>query len=282
MAVNIGPQLSSMLSRYGLGGLATWVSQRITDGASPEEIELELYDRPEFKAAFPEIEARRQVGEERGVTLRPISPEEILEYRTQARSLMRSYGLHSDFYGQNSDFFDLIVYDVSLDELNWRLENARSRVVSAPPEVRSVFGELFGADSDNALFSIFVSLDRAVPALENMLQRAEAGGAARRFGFDLNEAEMIRLEQQNTTYDEAVQGFSLLDTQRMLFEETLAEEGEDYEVGEEGIEAVFGLEAGAAEKLRRRGETRAASTKGGGGIGLEERGATGFGAAGQR
>jgi hypothetical protein len=93
---------------------------------------------------------------------------------------------------------------------------------------------------------------------------------------------MGRLEQQNLTYEEVSQGFSVLDTQRALFEETLGEEGEDYQVGEEGVEAVFGLEGGAAEKLRRRGESRTASTKGGGGIAIEERGATGFGSAGQR
>lgn len=282
MAVNIGPQLAAILAQYGLGSLATWVSERITDGASPEEIELEMYDRPEFKAAFPEIEARRKLGEERGITLRPISPTEILEYRTQARSLMRSYGLHSSFYSQNSDMFDLIVNDVSLDELNWRLDSARSRVVSAPPEVRSVFGELFGVEGDNAMFSLFVSLDKAVPQLENMIQQAEAGGAARRYGFELTPSQMMRLEGQNITYDEAAQGFQALDAQRSLFEESLFEEGEDYQAQEEGIEAVFGLEGGAANKLARRGETRAASTKGSSGVGSDERGITGFGTAGQR
>jgi hypothetical protein len=280
--VNLGPIMTQILNRYGLSGMGTWLSQRITEGATLEEIEIELYDRPEFKAAFPEIEARRALAQQQGVNLRPLSPDEILDYRTQARGLMRSMGLPPSFYTANAAFFELLVNDVSLDELQWRLDNATARVAQAPPEVRAVFGELFGGAALDAIYALFVDPDRAVPELENILQTAEAGGAARRFGFDLTQSQMTRLEQQNLTYGQLTQGFAALDVTRSLFDETLYEEVDDFEVGEEGIAGAFGLEGGAAERLERRGQTRAAQTQGSSGGAIDQYGASGFGVAGQR
>jgi len=281
MAIVVGPQLQALLDRYGLGSLTPWISESLIKGVSEEQIMLELYDRPEFKRAFPEIEARRLAAEQTGLAYTPISPEDVLNYRTQARELMRMYGLPSSFYSQDSDFFNLIVDDVSMDELNWRLETASQRVFTAPPEVRSVFGELFGAGSDDALFALFVDPDRAQPLLEDMVQRAEIGGAARRFGFDMTPLGMQRLEQYNITYQQALEGFSALDVQRGLFAETISEE-EDLEALDEGVEATFGIGGGAVEKVQRRAQSRVASTKGQSGGGAEERGVTGLGGAGRR
>lgn len=278
----LGFFLSTLLDKYGLGGLKRWAEMLVVSGASEDEIILALYEHPEFQRAFPEIEARRKMAEKTGINLRPLSADDILAYRTQAKALMRSYGLPPSFYDKNEDLFELIVNDVSLDELNFRLESARTRVLDAPPEVREVFTELFGQNSTTALFEVFVDPDRAAPDLENMIQMAEAGGAARRFGFRLTEAQMLRLERQNLTYGEAERGFAELDIRRGLFDESLFEEGIDLEAEEEGVEAVFGLEGGASEQLRRRAETRRAQTEGGGGIAVEQAGATGFGVAGQR
>jgi hypothetical protein len=248
---------------------------------SEEEIELQLFDRPEFQAAFPEIEARRKKAEATGVHMAPISAEDILGYRASARSMMRSMGLPPEFYSNDSDFFDLITNDVSIDELNTRLSLAEARVWQAPPEVRQVFDELLGIDGTSALFSIFVDVRRAIPSLENLVTRAEVGGAGRRFSIGLTPAEIERVAVTNVDYEGALEGFSQLDARRGLFDESLYET-EDFSFGEEGIEAAFGLTGGAAQKLEQRAETRVASTKGHRGGLIEERGATGLGGAGRR
>jgi hypothetical protein len=279
----LGPQLQSILTRYGLQSLIPWASQAIIADLSPEEFQLKLFDRPEYQAAFPEIEARRKKAEATGVHMAPISAEDILNYRAQARAMMRGRGVPADMYGQDADFRELIENDVSLDELNSRLDFAEARVWQAPPQVREVFNELMGlgVDDTRGLFNIFLDIDRAIPSLENLVQRAEAGGAARRFGFNLSWTEMDRMQQANIDYQGALEGFAELDVRRSLFDESLYET-EDYTVGEEGIEAVFGLEGGAGEKLTRRAETRTASTAGQAGGLVEERGATGLGGAGRR
>jgi hypothetical protein len=276
---NIGPQLKATLDRYGLGGLATWVSTKVTSGASMEEILLELYDRPEFKAAFPEIEARRKRAEATGQVLAPISPEDVLGYRTQARSLMQSYGLPSGFYLNNADFFDLIVNDVSIDELNTRLQMASTKVAAAPPEVRDAFKELYGDASDTALFALAVDVKKALPELERMLNAASVGGAGSRFGFDLNVEQMSRLAGYGVDYGQAAQGFSSLADMEGLLNESIYETV-DLNL-DTGIEAAFGLGSESSLALQKRAEERQASTKGSAGGLVEQRGATGLGGAGR-
>lgn len=272
--------IRSLLERYGLGSLTAWAEQALRQNLSEEEVMLQLFDRPEFQAAFPEIEARRKKAADTGVIIRPISADEILQYRESARAMMRSYGLPSSFYSQSSDFFNLIVNDVSVDELNTRLENATQRVWQAPPEVRTAFDQLFGTASDTALFSVFVDVNKSLPALENMLQEAEAGGAAARFGFQLTEQEMQRIADYNVgSYGDLLEGFGMLDRARGLFDETLYETV-DLNVGEEGVETAFGI--GPQGALEKRAEQRKAETSGSRGASAQREGVTGLGTAEQR
>lgn len=272
--------IQNALAKYGLGGkaLSDWVIQSLRNNNPIEQVLLQLEDRPEFKAAFPEIEARRKREAETGVRLQPIGPAEILAWRSGAKALMRTYGLPEEFYSSNKAFQDMIVGDVSLEELNSRLDAVSTRVANAPPQIREVFGQIFGAQTDRALYLVATNEDLALPVLENMVRQAEAGGAARRLGFSLTQPEMARVAGLNITYDQAVEGFAELDDQRQLFAETLYET-EDFTVGDEGVAAAFRLEGG--QEVRRRGEARAAETGGAGGAASGERGVAGLGSAGK-
>lgn len=272
----------SVLAQWGLDipSLITWADEKLRAGESVDKILFDMERRPEFDQAFPEIKLRRDKAAQTGVQYAPIGPGEILEYRTQAKSLMHSYGLPSSFYDNNGNFTDLIVGDVSMSELDDRLSKASKRVVNAPFEIKAAFGDFFGPAADDALFMLFTDVDKALPELEEMVQTAEAAGAASRFGFGLDQTQAARMAQYNIEYEKAIAGFGELDLQRNLFDETLYEQ--DFTVGNEGIEAQFGLAPGAAERLRRRGEARKAETSGSAGGLMEDRGATGLGGAGVR
>ena len=282
MPTAIGPQMQSLLQRYGLGELTEWLSERIIRNIDEEQLMLELYDHPVFKRIYPEIEARRAKAEADGIVMTPISVDDVMNYRTQARSLMRSYGLPPSFYSDNAAFFDLIVNDVSVDELNTRLETVSQRVANAPVEVRQVWDQLTGGFGDQAMYAFFTDPDKALPELENMVQQAEAGGAAQRLGFQLTPEQMWRMQGTNLSYNQMLEGFTLLDETRSLYDESLFEEENDFTVGEEGLEAAFALEGGAAAKIANRAETRTASTKGQAGGLIEQRGPTGLGGSGRR
>lgn len=272
--------ITQTLKSYGLGerSLSDWVLESLRVGNSIEQILLELEQRPEYDRAFPEIKLRNAEMASRGVQWEPIGPAEILEYRTRVAEMMKARGLPESF--QRSDKVrELIVNNVSLAEVDERLELVSRRVAHAPPEVRAVFGEIFGQQTDHALYLAFTNADASLPALEDMVQAAEAGGAARRLGFGLSAAESKRVADLNLTYEQAVEGFSNLGAVRGLFNETLYE-ADDMKVGVEGIAAAFNTEGG--EALGRRGEERAAETSGGLGAAASERGVQGLGAAGRR
>lgn len=270
------------LAQWGLDqpSLIAWADQMLKSGASLDRILLEMEARPEFKAAFPEIDARRARMEQTGVLLSPIGPGEILDYRVQAKALMRSFGLPASYYDNQSVLFNLVVNDKSLSELNDYLELTQRRVANAPPQIAEVFGEVFGADRLSAMMLAFANDEFTLPALEDMVQTAEAGGAARRLGFDLTVPEMQRVADVNIGYDQLVEGFTTLEERSSLFAETISER-QDLTVGREGIEAAFGLGGEGRRELERRGQSRRAETAGAGGELSENRGVTGLGTAGQ-
>lgn len=273
----------SVLAQWGLDSpsLIAWADEKLRAGESIDKILFDMERRPEFDAAFPEIKARREKMAQTGTPLSPIGPGEILDYRVQAKALMRSFGLPPEYYDNASVIFNLITNDKSLAELNDSLDLLQKRVANAPPQVGAVFGEVFGADARQAMFLAFTNDEVTLPALEDMVQRAEAGGAARRLGFNLSAAEMAAVAGVNLTYDQAVAGFTTLDERRGLFDETITET-EDYTVGDEGIGAAFNIGGGQVRKLEQRGEARAAETSGAGGVLSEQRGVVGLGGAGKR
>lgn len=272
----------AQLAQWGLDqpSLIAWADEMLRSGASFDRILFEMESRPEFRAAFPEIDARRQRMEQTGVQLTPIGPGEILDYRVQAKALMRSFGLPESYWGNQSVLFNLVVNDKSLSELNDYLELTQRRVMNAPPQIAEVFGEVFGTAATQAMMLAFANDEFTLPALEDMVQTAEVGGAARRLGFDLSLPEMNRVADVNLSYDQLVSGFTTLEERSSLFDETISERT-DLTVGREGIEAAFGLGGTGRAELERRGQSRRAETAGAGGELSENRGVTGLGSAGK-
>jgi hypothetical protein len=273
----------SVLRQLGLDtpSLIEWANEKILAGESIDRIIFDLERRPEYDRAFPEIAERRRRQEATGVQMSPIDPGTILDYRVQAKALMRSYGLPPSYYDNASVLFNLVVNDKSLAELNDSLDLLQKRVANAPAEIGLVFAENFGANAREAMFLAFTNDEQTLPALEDMVQQAEAGGAARRLGFNLSAAEMGRVADINLGYDQLVSGFGTLDERRGLFDETISER-DDYTVGVEGIDAAFNIGGGAVRKLAQRGEARAAETGGQAGTLNEQRGVSGLGTAGKR
>lgn len=265
-------RLQSVLRQYGLGDMTEWIRSKLLAGASEAEIQLELYDQPAFKARFPAIDARRQAG------LSPVSPAEILDYETRGRELLRRAGLTSEQFTNSTYLQGLMVKDVSLAEVNDRVQNGLVKIQQAPAEVRNAFGSYFGTSGDVALAQFFLDPELAVPELERMATTAFVGGVGQRFNVHL--AQQIAREVADTgASDQAVwQGFRQIDQIKSLFQETLAETT-DLTAEQEGVQAVFGTQPGATDTLQRRAQQRTAAFSGGGGAAATDRGVVGLGTA---
>lgn len=265
-------RLGLLLQQYGLSGMLDWVRGKLIAGASEAEISLELYDQPAFKARFPVIEARRAAG------LTPVSVAEVLEYETRGRELMRQAGLTGNQFTSSSYLQGLMGQDVSLSEVQERLQDGLLRVQNAPAEVRTVFGSYFGTNGDAALAQLFLDPERALPELEKMAATAVAGGIGQRFGVQI--AQGIAREIADTGASDAAiwQGFATLDSMRDLFRESISET-QDLTVEGEGVSSVFGTQPGAQKALTNRVQQRTAAFRGGGSAASTDQGVVGLGVA---
>lgn len=260
--------LAEVLSRYGLESMAPWVKQEIQQGRSIQEILLDMREHSAFKERFKAIDRREELG------LNPVSPEEIIAYENQARDLMRSSGLPSGFYDEFDDFVELIGKGVSLPSLQRRVQESWDRVVNAPPEVKSAFGELYGVQGDQALATFMFDPDKAEVQLKKMAKAAVAGGAMNTFGFGLDASAAARVSGFDLNDQAVRQGFGRLAQLQNVFRETLGER-DDLRWQDEGVNAIFDGGEGASA-IDRRIQTRRNEFAGGGGALLDQTGIAGI------
>ncbi len=250
-------RIQSVLREYGLESLGDFVWEQILAGKSDAEVLQDLRNTPEFKKRFPAIEARTKAG------LAPLSPGEYVAYERQARQLMRAAGLPEGFYDGNDDFTKFLTGDVSIAELNDRIQLGRQAAYEAPAEVRATLLRDYGISEGN-LTAFFLDPDMAQPLIEKQYRAAQIGGASTRTGFGLtSRMENERLADLGVTADQAQQGFSALSEQRELFT-ALPGQREETVSREEQLGAAFEGNANAARRIQKKARTRAAVFSGGG------------------
>lgn len=269
--------LNELLSSYGLGELSGWAYEQVISGNSPAMVRQLLWEQPAFKKRFKVIFDRRDRG------LPAISVDEVLDYERKARQLFQAAGLPTGFYDSPDDFYEFLVNDVSLVELNSRVEIARDIVYRTPPEARAEMQRLYGMSGADAGQEIAFVLDRkrALPLIQSQWLAAQNAGAAVRSGYgQLNRTEAERLAALGIDPTRASQGFGALVQSRELFGELPGlEAAEDQITRDEQLGAAFGGDALAQERLTRRGESRVAQFKGGGGFVSDREGFAGLGSS---
>lgn len=260
--------LAALLDEYGLGSLAAWANDQIQQGQNVDYVRQQLELTPEFEARFPAIKARAKAG------LPPISPSEYISYEQAATQTLRAAGLPKSFWDQPSDFNALLTNDVSINELQNRINNGFLKVSYAPQSVKDAFALYYGASGESALAALFMDPTRAEPLLEQQANAAFAGGYASMAGLNLNEAAASQVARfTNGNLNQMQAGFKHLGTLAPLFDETLGEQGHDFTASEQGIASEFGLDPTAANQLEQRRQQRAAEFQGGGGPQITSTGA---------
>lgn len=266
--------LQELLRSYGLEDLSDWAYEQVIQGNSPTVIRQMLWEQPAFKKRFKVIFDRRDKG------LPAVSPNEVLEYERRARQLFQEAGLPPGFYDSPDDFYSFILNDVSISELNGRVELARTSIYSADPAQRAEMQRLYGLSEGQEIAYVLDS-KRALPLLQLQFNAARTSGAAVRSGYgqlDLTEAES--LAKTGLTDQGAQEGFGRLVGGRQLFGALPGlESAEDTITRAEQLSGTFTGDALAAERIRRRAEARVAAFGGGGGFVAGREGFAGLGSS---
>lgn len=267
MAINLGPIMAQMLARYGLAELGDWLSQRITAGASPEQIELELYDRPEFIRRFPAIRERGRLG------MSPLSVEEYLSYEANATAAAKGFGVTIS----QDEINDLLTANVSINELvEDRLSLAAQAVHMESPELRTKLQQFYGIEQGD-LIRYWLDPKKEAPVLQRRFAAASIAEQADRTGFQAITAEQAEgLVQRGMSVDQATEAFDTLVRSRELFEATDASE-EDINVVDQ-LSILTG-DTKLTEEVERRAEKRRARFEEGGEFATGRTGIAGLGTA---
>lgn len=269
--------INEILREYGFSDaeaaeLSTWAKGQLIEGTSPTIVRQQLWNQPAFKRRFKVIFDRRAAG------LPAISPSEVLEYERRARQLFQEAGLPPGFYDSPDDFYNFILNDVSISELNGRVELARTSIYAADPASRAEMQRLYGLSEGQEIAYVLDS-KRALPLLQLQFNAARTSGAAVRSGYgQLNLTEAESLAKTGLTNEGAQEGFSRLVQGRQLFGALPGmEQAEDAITRAEQLGGTFTGDALAAERIRRRAEARVAVFGGGGGFVASRQGFAGLG-----
>lgn len=267
MATVVGPLLSQLLARYGLESLAPWLAERIIKDTSEEQIQLELYDRPEFKARFPAIAAREKAG------LPPVSVEEYLAYEGQMSQVSRAYGI-----SLNKDRVDaLIGQNVSAAEAEDRIGIAARAVYQTDPTTRAALSRLYGIETGD-LIDYWLNPREQMPVLQRKFVTGQIAGEAQRVGY----GQQLTAAQAGYLFDQGVTGETATDAFGKLVESETLFQSADITEADIGVDDQLKLIAGdvkVGQEVEKRAGKRVAAFEAGGGFASGKTGLAGLGSA---
>jgi len=260
------------LAQFGLGSLANWAWSRykaLGGGSNGlQQISVEMTEQPQFLKRFPAYKILAERGQ-------AMSPAEMLAYEQSARQVFHAAGLPKSFYDSPDDLATFMVNNVSVSELQSRVQLAQSAALTAPPDVKNQLQTLYGINQ-GGLTAYFLNPTKALPILQQQFTAAQIGADATRTGVgQLSTAQATHLAQIGVTDQSAQQGFAQMGQQQGLFDQQV--KGEDQIGLGTQIAAEFDNSAAAQLRIRRRQQARLADFQGNAGENVSQGGVGGLG-----
>jgi len=253
--------IRAVLATYGLGDLSDYLygvyARGEVDINNPDAIIFSLREQEVYKKRFAANAARAKKG------LAELDPASYLELENSYRRLMQSNGLPPGFYDQTDDFTRLLEGDVSVSELQDRIQNGFRAVQDADPEVKRQMQELYGVN-EAGLAAYFLDPERAAPILTRQAEAAKVAARAKeQAGFQLTALSAEDLIARGYTPDEAQTAFTKAGQLAGLYTEM---GGEEALTEAQKIGAAFGYDVAATQALEQRKRARLGEFEGGGGF----------------
>jgi len=242
------------------------------------DIMPELYEREEFKVRFPGYHKRLEQG------YNAIAIGDYLTYETRFKELLTQYGLDS-VMGQDkkrvTDYIgDLIAGNVSVQQLDKRINQGIGAVLNAPPEVLQQYEKWYGAVGENALLATFLDPNADLFALGEQVQAATAAGYAKNIlgnKGDITQSMAEEIADLDYTNQQLQGAYTALSQQTDLFRSRLGEE--NISIADEGVSYALNLDPEVTKRMEKRRARRTSAFAGSGGALTQGGSLTGYGAS---
>lgn len=260
-AMELFELIRESLVQAGLGHLATvsptgmpggWLWDHIkVHGDSGARLTMALEQHPDWQARFaPIVEQRRRAAE--GVPTVIMTARELMEYEAEAKAIFRNAGLPKRMWGDLDTIHQLVLNDISPNELADRLGSVFSRVRNVDPAIREAFENFYGVGNGDAeLAAFFLDPDRTLASLEKQSRAAYTAGMGASYGIDIGRSRAERIARLPRTEGGIDEGLRQVAAMRTVFEAGITERG-SLTAEREGLGSVFDGDAAASRELERR------------------------------
>lgn len=272
--------LAAWLQGLGLGDLfmvdgngvpSGWLWEQMQSGIDTEaELAVAIESTEQWRTRFDVIVQQRAAAG-RGEPVRVMSVAEVVAYEQTAAQLMRQAGMPSWLYDSYQDFAPLMVRQVSVGELQSRIDRSLGMVANADPAVREAFSEFYGAEGDEALAAFFLNPDKTMASIDTAARAAYTAGTARNVGLEVDQARAERVARSPLSEAAVFQSLSEAGQLSSLTSGTFADDVDLTDA--DLIDATFFGDANARRQLERRiGVAQTANRASVGGANLSQRG----------
>lgn len=207
---------------------------------------------------------------------------DYLDLEKGYKAAMQGSGLPDTFYDSPADYANFISGDVSVREVQDRVNLGFKAVNEANPETIKAMKDLYGVEK-NDLAAYFLDPERIRPKLvgSDYARQAQAARIASEaklqagIGLDATQAE--GLFRNDVSAEDARRGFSTIKQSQELYSNLIGETGAITQ--EEQIAGTFGTNQAAAQRIAQRKRQRQAEFTTGGTFTTTQGGVSGLGSA---
>lgn len=267
-------QIRTELAAFGLESLTGWAMERYGEGYTEDQVAAMLPYQQAFKERFPDYWDNIGKGQFK-------SPAQMVAYEEQVRDVLNAMvgpEFRQALFGNPQQYANLRKSGKSVNEVQMIVSGAVDRVMTSAPVVKQEFSRMYGSgsDSDHALVAFMLNAEVATPIILQRARAAEASGLAIDVADStISKTQAERIGQLGLDTATVRQEFSNLGQKSALFTEKVGEK-QDLTLGDQGVDAAFGLDANAAKVLDQRRQQRLADSQLGGGVYVNKQGAVGL------
>lgn len=275
--------LAAYLTARGLSALFTneggpggWLWDQLVAGIDTESELIQAVEQTQvYRDRFGvilDLRQRRTNGESVYVP----SVDEVLEYENRVSDTLRRAGMPSHLYSTPAKIHSYMANQLSVTEIESRVDQVWNTIKSSAPEIRAEFAEILGDGSDEMFAAFLLDPETTSIEMERKVNQAYVGGTANQFNIEIGDTRRDQIADIGLSAASLREGFGNIAANADLFDEGYGE-AIDLSAESEGVNVEFYADAESQRLIEQRlARRRALDRASFGGAQTQSEGVTGL------